>query len=188
MPERNLALRRRIAPSTLLKLILTEPEGNIEIDLKLAFNMNAGAAVQEKTLAPHRPDGLLLTDVGIWNHIGEPKVLRAMLWAAALAHQPEYDTGDDEGLLTIGSYIQESNSDEIVEAIWKAYLTFLPPAKRELLLTIKAEAEARAKRGETNRPLVGTEPPENETIPLTGSSSGPSADTTSISASTSSAS
>ena len=181
MAERNLALRRRIAPFTPLKLVLQEPDGNVDLELKLAFNMNAATAVQEQT-------SYLLTDVQIWGHIGEPKLLRAMFWAASLAHQPEYDTGDDEGLLTIGSYVDENNSEAVVEALWTAYLAYLPAAKRASLLKAKKDLEDRAKRGETNRPLVGTEPPASETIQSTGSSSGPSADTTSISASTSSAS
>jgi len=164
MPEKNAALRRRIAPFTPLTLELDEPGGKIKIELKLAFNMNSAAAVQEET-------GYLLTDVKIWNHIGEPKLLRAMLWAAAIAHQPEYESRD--GLPTIGSYIQEENSEQIVDALWKAYLSYLPPAKRELLLKAKAEAEQRAERGEPNRPLETSPamPLSNQSI---GGNSGPS--------------
>lgn len=166
---RNLALRRRVAPFVPLSLVLEEPDGNIQVDLKLAFNMNAAAAVQEET-------GYLLTNTSIWNHIAEPKLLRAAVWAAALAHQPEYEA--DGGLATIGSYIQESNSEQIVEALWKAYLAYLPAAKRDFLIKAKADAEEKAKRGETNRPLDETQRPTSETIPSTGSNSGPSPEPT----------
>jgi hypothetical protein len=191
MPERNLALRRRVAPFTKLELLLEEPGGgHIPVELKLAFNMNAGVAVQEKTRSPQRPEGLMLTDFGMWAHILEPKVLRAVLWAASLAHQPEYDTGDDEGLETIGSFIDERNSEQIFEALWAAYLNFLPAPKRDMVVKLRTEAEKKRPEGETNGPLgpeaapmVPIAPPR----PSTGSSSGPSDVTISSSAMTSSA-
>lgn len=185
MPERNLALRRHVVPFTPVTIRTEQIGGGFEaLDLKLAFDMNAAAALQEKTIAKHRPDGLSLTDLRVWNHVGEPLVFRAMLWAATLVHQPEYNTGDDQGLLTIGSFIQENNSQEIIEALWKAYLAFLPAKKRDILAKFKEEAE----RGETNRPLDVTKTAPNETIPSVGSSSGPSPDTISASASANSAS
>jgi hypothetical protein len=170
------ALRRRIAPFTKLSLALAEPgNSQVAIELKLAFNMNAGAAIQEQT-------GLMLTDLSIWKHIAEPKVLRAMLWAAVLAHQPEYDC--EEGLYTIGSFIQEDNAEQIIEALDQTYLAYLPKAKREWLEKLKAEADRKSgeSSAEKNAPTPATSGQS------AGSSSGPSEDTTSASAIASSAS
>jgi hypothetical protein len=189
MPDKKTAaLRRRIAPATPLRLDLQEYDGSIlHIDLNLAFDMNAGAAVQEKTRNAVRPNGLLLTERKLWLHIGEPEVIGAMLWAATLAHHPEYDV--DEGLIVVRSYIQESNADQITDALWKAYLAYLPKEKRELYERLKAEAEEAALRGdETNGPLDETKSPANETKLSPGSSSGPLPGTTSVSSSASSAS
>ncbi|HEY0701272.1 MAG TPA: hypothetical protein VGD60_00750 [Candidatus Acidoferrales bacterium] len=179
--KKTAALRRRIAPSTPLTLELEQEYGPIiKVELKLAFDMTAAAALQEKTQ-------LLLTDYSIWKHIGEPKLLATMLWAACLSHHPELDV--DEGPGVIGSYIQENNADQVTEALWQAYLAYLPKAKREKFAQLKAEAEEKAKRGdETESPLDETKTPASGTIPSAGSISGPLPDTTSASVSASSAS
>jgi hypothetical protein len=177
MPEKkSAALRKRVSPFTMLKLELAEPgNSQIVIELKLAFDMNAGARIEEQT-------GLLLTNIDTWKHLRKPSVLRAMLWAASIAHQPEYVA--EGGLEVIGSYIDENNADQIADALWCAYMNYLPPARAKFL----DEQYQNAKKGaETERPLDETKPAKAETKEQPGSSSGPSPDTTSVSASTSSA-
>jgi hypothetical protein len=170
------ALRRRIAPFTPITLELDEPGGKVKVELKLAFNMNAGVAVQEKTRAPHRPDGLMLTSIGfdgVWAHIREPIVQRAMLWAASLAHHPEYDTATDEGLETIGTYLQENNSDEVAETLWSAYMAYLSPAKRAFMQKIRdSEEKARGDKPKNEQPPAENMPANPSES--TGSNSGPS--------------
>jgi hypothetical protein len=181
LPEKKLgALKRRIAPSTPLSLDLDREgsSGKLRLDFKLCFDMNAGAAIQEKT-------GLLLTDVGIWAHIGEPKAMGAIFWAALLANHPDYNS--DEGLEVARSYIQESNAGEIVDALWAAYLAFLPAEKREFVLRLKADLEDKEKR-EKEPPLEQAPAETPAAASSGGSSSGPSPATISASASTSSAS
>ena len=167
--------------------MLEEPgSGHYKLELKLAFDMNAAAAIQEKTAEP-RTDfrGYLLTDFYIWSRIGEPKLLKAMFWAALLAHQPEYDSA--EGFDTAGTFIQENNAQQIVDALETAYYAFLPKDKAEKIQKIKAEVEAKAKGegAETESPLDQTKAPTP--AETTGLMTGPSLVTTSVSTSTSSA-
>lgn len=176
MSERNNALRRRVAPFTPLTLALDEPGGQIKVELKLAFNMNAGVAIQEKTRAAHRPDGLMLTSIGVdgvWAHIREPIVQRAMLWAASLAHQPEYDTANEEGLETIGSYLQENHSDEVAETLWSAYMAYLSPAKRAFMQKIRDD-QAKTRGDKSKNEQSPAESMPASPSESTGSNSGPS--------------
>jgi hypothetical protein len=182
MPDkRSAAIRRRIAPFTPLVLMLEEQGGAFyRVELKLAFDMNAGAAIQERTADPKMNfRGYMLTHFRTWANISEPMLLKAMFWGAVLAHHPEYNS--DEGFDTVGTFIQENNSEEILEAIEKAYLAYLPKERAEELLKLKAKAKAeevaklKGDGAETDVPLDGT----NQTSPSAGSRSGPSPDTTS---------
>jgi len=189
MPEKkSAALRRRVLPFTPLDLMLEEQGGAFyRVELKLAFDMNAGAAIQERTANPQVGfRGYMLTELKTWAHISEPNLLKAMLWAAVLAHQPEYDS--DEGFETIGSFIQENNAQQIIDAIEAAYFKYLPKERVEAIKKLKAAAEAEGEGAETNGPLDGTNKPANETPSSAGSNSGPSPATTSESASANSAS
>jgi len=174
-------IKRRIAPSVPLTLMLESDgtSGLTKLDFRLCFDMNAAAAIQEQTR-------LLLTDTLIWKHIAEPIVLGAMFWAALLANHPEYRSVD--GLEIARSYVQENNAQEIIEALWKAYLDFVPQDKRELLIKKRAEEDERKKLlaagEETENPsnqTTASEPPATLES-STGSSSGVSPDTISDSA------
>lgn len=176
----NPALKRRIAPSTPLTLEFME-EGNIKTALKfkLAFDFNAAAAIQEKT-------DLNLLDFSIWKNANDPNVMRVMFWAATHAHHPEYRS--DEALEVLGSYMDESNSGQIYEALWAAYLAYLPKQKREYLERLRKTTdevtEEMRQQGETNPMKLGQEIIRRMSL---GSTSGPSPDTTSASATASSA-
>jgi hypothetical protein len=174
MEGKTTALRRRIAPSFPLELLLENDGsgGKTRLEFRLCFDMNAAAAIQEKA-------GLLLTDVGIWKHVGEPIALGVMFWASLFANHPEYRS--DEGLEIARSYLQENNAAQIVDVMWEAYLAFVPKEKREMLV----ERRKRAERGEKTEDPLASKP----AAPASGgSSSGPSPDTTSESAQTNSAS
>lgn len=166
------ALRKRLCPSVPLKLELQDDSGTKFIrNFRLAFDFNAVRAIEEET-------GFSLMRGEVWQH-QTAKVLTAMLWAATLAHQGQYDTRDKNGLRTpdglevIGSYMTEENSEEIGEALWLAYLNYLSPAKRKIVVEARAEIEARpvpmnpapaevipesatSSPGETSGPLPGT--------------------------------
>jgi hypothetical protein len=186
------AIRRRVLPFTPLELMLQEPGGgHYKLELNLAFDMNAAAAIQEKTADPRagveifackecgtlnelRPfRGFMLTNFATFAHISEPRLLRVMLWAAMLAHQPEYDS--DEGLRTVGTFIQESNAEQIVEAIQNAYFAFLPAHKVDAIKKLIAEKESKGAGAETKSPLEEMKAANPET---NGSSSGPLPDMT----------
>jgi hypothetical protein len=196
MPNKNSALRRRVLPFTPLDLMLEEQGGAFfRVELKLAFDMNAGAAIQERTANPKSEfRGYRITDfIETWSNIAEPQLLKAMLWGSVLAHQPEYNC--DEGFETVGTFIQENNAQEIIDAIEAAYFKYLPKNRVDDILKLKAELEAKAK-GEPGRPLAKMTPgvPENggTAAPISwdsaGSNSGPSPVTTLESASANSAS
>jgi len=200
MPEKNsAALRRRVLPFTPLDLMLEEQGGAFyRVELKLAFDMNAGAAIQERTANLELEfRGYKITDfIETWTNIAEPNLLKAMLWGAALAHQPEYNC--DEGFETVGTFIQENNAQQIIDAIEAAYFKYLPKSRVDEILKLKAQIEAqKGKGGDTNRPLAETERPKSETgtetaeptsSGSTGSNSGPLPAMTSESASANSAS
>lgn len=168
------ALRRRIAPSTPLTLELEDDSGGKFVKtFRLCFDFNAGAEILDRT-------GLSLLNGSIWQHIDKPTVFSVMFYAAILANHPEYRTVDekgeptDEGLEVIRSYMQEANAEPITEALWKAYLAFLPKEKRELMEKLRMKAEG---KGSTS-PLAAATPEATPESPIS-SSSGPLPDTTS---------
>ena len=174
-PRLGAALQRRIAPAVSLTLDYAEQNGaRTKKQLKLAFDFNAAAHIQELTRHDDF-DGYKLTNTTIWTHIGEPVLLRAMFWAALLAHHPEYDNAD--GLKIVGSYMDESNQGAIVEALEEAYLLYVPKEKREYLQELRKAQLA----GEPPPPPDPTGP-SAEGESSSSSSSGPLPATTSASA------
>lgn len=166
MPES--VMRKRIAPSLPLRLDLEDADGTKFVrSFRLSFTLNTLARIQEKT-------GLKVLGVGIWAELS-PKLVGAMLWAALLVTSPEYDTRDedgestDEGLETIQSYIDGTNIDRVTETLWDAYLLSLPKDKADILRKARAGGTGEAVPNE----------PTPATGESTGSSSGPSPDTTS---------
>jgi hypothetical protein len=172
MDEKKAALKRRIAPSTALVLDLDDENGaKFSRSFRLCFDFNAAALIQEHT-------GQMLTNAAVWKYIDQPIFQSIMFWAAVLANHPEY--AGEEGLAVLRSYMDERTADPIKEALWKAYLAYLPAKKREFMEKIKTDAEAALQEGKEppTVPLAGTPPANPPTAISDGSSSGPSPDTT----------
>lgn len=132
MPDKRPALRRRIAPSVPLEIAFSDEKGNFKKTYQLAFNLNVLAEISEKT-------GRAALDLDIWVKL-DAIIVRAMLWAALLPFQPEFDTRDaktgertDEGIETVGSWLAGENQDRSVTALWDAYLAYLPAERAEAL-------------------------------------------------------
>ena len=65
-------------------------------------------------------------------------VLSAMLWSAAIPSNPEYDS--DEGLQAIRSYLDKESGSKAYDALWEAYMLFLPKRDADVLRELKANA------------------------------------------------
>lgn len=172
-------LLRRLPPSLLLRLELPTEGGGVDIrEFKLCFDLNAAAAIKERSGVS------LLNFVDAWSKISDPCLLRVMFWASVLAHHPEYDSRDEEtgkrtedGLETIGSWVDETNTDAILEALWDAYLKSLSKTKRDAVVNLRKMAEEAQKEKEKSpSPLTTPTPSQSATATTTttGSSSGPS--------------
>lgn len=175
------ALRRRIAPSVPLRLELKEDDGKSFIrEFRLCFDFNAAARIKEKTGVS------VLNFVEAWSQIIDPRLVSTMFWAAILANNPEYNTfGEDgkptdEGLEVIRSYMDDANSEQILEALWSAYLLSLSKEKREAVQKIRKDAEANRDRtppgNQGNPPVPLSVPAELPTTAKNGSGSGQSQD------------
>lgn len=122
MQQESAALKRRLNPFVPLTLTVENGDGtSFTVDLKLAFNMNVLAWVRE------RGKYNLLEDAFSW--IDDPKVVIAVLWAAALPYQPEFNS--DEGFEAIGEYMTLENRVDTIEALLRAYTYFVRKDKRE---------------------------------------------------------
>lgn len=120
--QHDSALKRRMMPSVPLSLQVENGDGSsFTVDLKLAFNMNVLASVQEKC------GQNLLSDVFSW--MDDPKAVIAVLWGAALPYQPEFNS--DEGFEAVGEYMTLENRNDTIEALLKAYAFFVRKDKRE---------------------------------------------------------
>lgn len=179
MPQRDSALRRRVAPSVPLKISFTDGEGQFVKTYRLAFNLNVLAEISEKT-------GLAALSMDLWSKL-DANLILVMLWAALLPEQPAFDTRDkaghrtDEGLKVVGSWFVAENQERAVEALWDAYLLYLPADQA---------ADLRARRTKLEDPEPGGDDPlalpkpamVPDAPPISdGSSSGQSADTTLVS-------
>lgn len=182
MPDKRSALRRRIAPGTPVEIAFNDAKGNFKKTYTLAFNLNVLAEISEKT-------GLTALDMQVWLRL-DAKILRAMLWAALLPFQPEFDTRDDktgertnEGIDTVGSWLTGENQDRAYDALWEAYLAYLPQerAKYWRETTEKARASIAAGEEDGAEENSGGEVPLDERAksPSDGSNSGRSPATTS---------
>jgi len=137
MPKISPALKRRIVPTVLLELDLAEDGGGtIPLKLRLSFDFNAFALIQERC-------GLDMTEQNVWAALN-PSNASVMLWAAVLACHPEY--AGDEGLGVIRSYMDAGNYLLIAERLFDAYVASLPETQRNALMT----AKEKALRGEPN--------------------------------------
>lgn len=161
MPEKSTALRRRIAPSVPLEISFSDENGEFTRAYRVAFNLNVLAEISEKT-------GLSALSFDLWTKL-DARVLRAMLWAALLPNHPEFDTHDrngrtDEGIETIGSWLQGDNQENAARALWDAYLLYLPKDQAELLRTEREKAE---------KGTPASAPEKSGEVPLDSSNSGP---------------
>jgi hypothetical protein len=175
------ALRKRIAPSVPLTLTLdTDGGGKVTKSFRLCLDFNAISEIEERT-------GISLLRGDIWKHI-TANVLRVMLWASVLAHNPEFDTFDDEGKRTedgleaIGSYMDAGNTAQIAEGLWQAYLASLPEEKRKALTEAREKIEEKPESAGDAVPLASPPAPAATPAASDGSSSGASLATTSASA------
>lgn len=175
MPKHVTPIQRRLAPCVLVAL---EFEDGQKLEYKLAFDMNVLALIVEKT------DLNLLDTREMWVKL-DARVLGAMFWAAATVHQPEL--ANDEGLVAMRSLLVGDNVDRAADALWDAYLLFLPPRQREAMRKMR---EKKAEEQNPPQPDVPTETaaPADSTPSANSCASGPSPATISASATASSAS
>jgi hypothetical protein len=159
------ALKKRLVKT--LPFTLDVPDIG-ELDFQLCYDFNAMAALQEKTVSKKFPSGINLTDLETWRHTNEPGCLTALFWAATITRHPEYNS--DEGLATIGTYIDEGYVDAIQVACWDAYLLNVPQKKREFMEELKRLAEAdikskaeAAKKPDPPSPAAADPQPESST-------------------------
>ena len=177
MPEKRTPLQRRVAPS--VNVTLEYPDG--KASFRLAFNNNALARIEETTGV-----NLLASPYALWEKLGKSK-LGIIFWAALLQDRPEL--GSDEGLLVARSYLDgEENDLRIFNAVWDAYMLYVPKRQAEALRTARSEWEHEQASGEGSEPAPVEKKTETSEGPQAGSSSGPSPDSTSASAMRSSAS
>lgn len=181
MPEKKSPLQRRIAPS--VPVVLEFPDEPKQIAFRLSFDMNTTVRIEEKT-------GLNMLGVtALWTNLST-KALRAAFWAAMIPNHPEYDS--DEGLAAIGSLLVGENGDRAADAVWKAYLLFLPESQAKFLEQARKDRLKELESGNPPKPATPTQTtdltaPAEQKDPI-GSSSGPSPALTSASAIASSAS
>ncbi len=170
MPEqpKPMQLRRRIAPSVLLRLELDDQSGDKLVrTFKLSIDFNAACFVQAKI-------GKSLVDGDTWDSL-TPESLSIIFYAAILANHPEYKTVDDdgeetdEGLEVIRSFIDPGNCLQIQDACLDAFVMTLPPARKE-----KIEA-SRKKLRELREALERGEVPN---APTATSTTAPASDAT----------
>lgn len=172
------ALRRRINPGVPLEIHFEDARGEYRQRFQLCFNLNVLANISERT-------GVNALEY-FWNGM-DANLLRAVLWAALLPCHPEFDTRDakgqrtDEGINTVGSWLMADNQARTFEALWEAYLLYLPEAEAKILRKSFDDHRKKDGAGEGERPL-------DRKSDSAGSNSGPSADTTSESLTTKSAS
>jgi hypothetical protein len=168
-------LRRRIAPSVPLTLNITNEDGStFSVSFQLRFDFNVLARIEEKT------GKRMLTGMDIWKQM-TATTLSAMLWSAVIPSNPEYDSPD--GLEAIRSYLNNETADQASNALWEAYLLFLPKKEAEDLREHVAKVNAEGKPAE-NPPKVE----QPSALTSTGSTSGQSPKEPSESASSASAS
>jgi len=169
------AIRHRIAPSVPFSLEITDSSGSFKIDFQLRFDFNVLARIEKET-------GLkMLGGMDMFTTKMSSSVLSAMLWAAAADSNPDYD--NEEGLRAIRSYLDKEAGSRAYDALWEAYMLFLPKKDADVLRDLKEKADK------------GEAPPENpptveqtRTSKSDGSTSGQSQSTTSELANASSAS
>jgi hypothetical protein len=176
MPKARAPLERIIYPDVPVTIdVKGKPE-----TFRLCWDYTAIANLEDKT-----GSDCLENFVAPWVKVNIGK-LGAMFWAASLYYQPEY--AGDEGLATLRSFLNYDNSLDVFNALWKAYLLYLPKDKAAFLSGERErieneqreelESQRSGKTPDPQKPVGDNEP--------TGENSGTSADTNLASASASS--
>ncbi len=115
-------LRRRITPSVPFSTSVENADGGkFELNLRLSFNFNAMALVEEKT-------GMSMLTGEVFQH-PSAKNTTVLLWAALLENHPEYE--GDEGLDAVGTYLNLTNAKDALAAIQAAFVASLPKSTAE---------------------------------------------------------
>jgi hypothetical protein len=164
-------IKHRIAPSVPVTFTVTADDGTSSTrSFRLSFDFNVLARIEEKT-------GLRMLGYDVWRNLSA-KTVGVMFWAAALPHHPEYE--GDEGHEALCSYLDFAAGEKVTDALWEAFLLYLPKDRADIL---------RAARSEKEKELPNAQTPATPADPnLTGSNLPQSPDTTSASRSASSAS
>lgn len=171
------AIKRRLTPFVPLTLEVENGDGTtFAVDLKLAFNMNTLAAIEERSKLN------LLADVFSW--MDNPKSVIAVLWGATLVYHPQFDS--DEGYAAIGEYMSLENRVDTIEALLKAYAYFVRKDKRQAFVDAAKSIVELLRTGKLPdaRPQTESEM-KNPAIPSTSTTLQSSPDTTLDSPSTS---
>jgi hypothetical protein len=183
MPDRN-ALQRRIAPG--VTLTLEYPDGRKPVTFRLAYNNYAIGHIEEKS----GDLNLLQNPFSIWSKFGK-RMLGIAFWAALLQDRPELNS--EEGLMLAFDYLGgPENELRVFEAVWEAYMLYLPKDQAEQLRADREEWKKKQAEENPPEPAAKIATPAQETIPAglqvqpspaqspqTGSSSGVSPDSTS---------
>jgi len=116
-------LQRRVAPAVPLALEFEDAGQARRLDLRLVFDFNAVALVEE-TLHVN----LLKGDVV--DHLSGT-ALSVMLWASLQAYQPEYEGA--EGLAVLRSYMEIGNAPAVSLAVVNAVVRSLPQEQQDAI-------------------------------------------------------
>jgi hypothetical protein len=137
-------IRRRITPSIPFTMrVENADKSSFELDLRLSFDFNALALVEQKT-------GINMLTMEVFD---SPSVttMSALLWAAIQENHPEYE--GDEGLSTVRSWLTLANTAEVFKALTDAFLATLPKEKADAVRENMKKAE------EGNAPLAESATP-----------------------------
>lgn len=163
MPQKGSALRRRIAPSVPLAISFEDENGKFSQIYRVSFDLNVLAEIEEKT-------GLKSLTDDIWKNL-DANLLRAMLWAALLPKHPEFDTQDrngptNDGLETVGSWLDAENGERAIDSLGEAYLLYLPKKEADRIRENRRKQEA-GEQLDPTKPATGI--PETESSASSGS-------------------
>lgn len=129
-------IRRRITPSVPLHLrVENSDKSAFELDLRLSFDFNAMALIEEKS-------GLNMLDGTAFNN-PSASVISVLLWAAMQENHPEYE--GDEGLAAVRTWLNIGNVASVMESLREAFLAALPEEKaKEIRERSENESEGSA--------------------------------------------
>ena len=140
---RKSTIRHHLAPSVPLELVLADEFGTRTVAMKLAFDFNSFALVEQKT-------GVNLLRGNFFDNLSCDK-LRVAFWAALQIHQ-QADYSGDEGLEIAGSYITFENASLVSKAVTQAFVVSLPKPMQDAIAKAQADEAVAAAAGTENPP------------------------------------